>query len=271
LHLLTGAFPFLKPDAGEEGKAFTERWKNGTYADYAIVKATNVHVVPTRFSSVPSHHMQWYRPFAIAYGAAVEKGRLLHGQSVLVGGATGIHGIATVQVALASGASLVYVAGRSREKVSILAALDKRVKPIILDADMSTAKALLSAAIGAGGVDLYVDFLPFVDNDVLTIAGIAQVKDGGTAVLAGGVQAAISLPYGEFLRRQLTISGSFMSTPAAFPICVEMIGSGAVDMTPFTSTDFIGLANINASLEAAGAGHAKESAFHTFMLYPHGK
>jgi NADPH2:quinone reductase len=84
----------------------------GTYAEFAVCRADQVHPLPDRLSFAQGAALGV--PYATAYRALFHKAHAQRGESVLVHGASGGVGIAAVQIAVAAGLRVIGTAGTER-------------------------------------------------------------------------------------------------------------------------------------------------------------
>jgi len=82
---------------------------SGTYAEFALCKATQVHKLPANISFAEGAGVGV--PFATAYRALHQRAQTKPGETVLVHGATGGVGIAAVQLAHAHGCRVIGTGG----------------------------------------------------------------------------------------------------------------------------------------------------------------
>ncbi len=82
---------------------------SGTYAEYALCRADDVHPLPDRLSYPQGAALGV--PYGTAFRALFQRGRARPGERVLVHGASGAVGTATVQFALAAGLEVSGTAG----------------------------------------------------------------------------------------------------------------------------------------------------------------
>lgn len=149
----------------------------------------------------------------IAYGAFL-RGEFKTGQSVVINGATGNLGTASVLVALAMGASKIYAVGRNISVLHELKALDpKRITTVSLPDQMEDYSSVFSLQIGEA--DLLVDAVGVIDNSALVEAGLSVLRPQGTAVFLGGVISNVPVSYLTTLVKELNIKGSSMYPDSA--------------------------------------------------------
>jgi NADPH2:quinone reductase len=81
----------------------------GTYAEYALCTTAQVQPLPDKISF--SQGAAIYVPYATAYRALFQRAKAIAGETVLVHGATGGVGIASVQLARAAGLTVIGTGG----------------------------------------------------------------------------------------------------------------------------------------------------------------
>ena len=231
-----------------EGAAGPMRlWKNGSFAEKALYPAECITPLGAVEGFDPAR-LAALNVLTVAYGALLN-GEFRAGQRVIVAGATGNIGSAAVLLALAMGASSVAAAGRDEAVLETLTALDPaRVHAVSLRGEPSAYAQELARV--SGGADLSVDALGAAPNADATLACIAAPRIGGTAVIVGGVRGDIALPYPIFLRKELTLRGSYMFPRDAPSELLRMIASGILSLDAFGIHVFA-LANINEAIAQA--------------------
>jgi NADPH2:quinone reductase len=101
-----------------EGDAVMSRHTLGAFAELGNAKAILCDKVPTRLS-IPQAGV-FRGAYTTAYHALLQRGRLQHGEWVLVHGAAGGIGIAAIQVAKAFGAKVIATAGNEEKRRACL-------------------------------------------------------------------------------------------------------------------------------------------------------
>jgi NADPH2:quinone reductase len=82
---------------------------SGTYAEYALCEAAQVHPLPGKATFAQGAAINV--PYATAYRALFQRAKAVAGETVLVHGATGGVGIASVQLARAAGMTIIGTGG----------------------------------------------------------------------------------------------------------------------------------------------------------------
>lgn len=226
-------------------------WRTGTFAERALMPASTLVALPgaERF---PDPHRLAFLPWLTIAAGAVERSGLGPGDRVVVTGASGQLGGATVLLALARGAGTVVAVGRNADSLDRLAAIDHRVRPVRSSGDRSADAAAITAAFGGGDADVVVDALGPAPTADLTMAGFDVLRTDGTMVLVGGVRQVLPIPYGDLMRRRITLRGSWMaSNETAFAVW-RQVESGALDLGAL-DVETVGLDDPDAVLARAEA------------------
>ena len=141
----------VRADTGE--RVYVTGSLSGTYAEYALCRAEDVRPLPDALSYAQGAALG--TPYATAYRALFQRAAASAGERVLIHGASGGVGLATVQLALAAGLDVTGTAGS--EAGSELVAGQGGVR--VLDhRDPAHLAAALELA-GGRGFDLIVEFL----------------------------------------------------------------------------------------------------------------
>lgn len=234
-------------------------WRDGVFAERALCPKENLLRLPGAQSYEHLEKLAFLPWLAIA-GEGWVRGEQGPGQVVAVLGATGQLGAAAVLVALARGASRVVAVGRNTDALDRLAALDPRVVPVPLTGDRSHDAAAIARAgdagaitrSGRGGVDVVLDALGAAPSPDPTLAGYDALRPGGTLVLVGGVREDLAVPYGDLMRRRLTLRGSWMARPATVLALWRMIAAGTLDLAALEMRT-VGLDDPAGALDLAAA------------------
>jgi NADPH2:quinone reductase len=126
---------------------------SGTYAEYALCREEDVRPLPDSVSSAQGAAVG--TPYATAYRALFQRAAAAAGERVLIHGASGGVGLATVQLALAAGLDVTGTAGS--EAGSELVAAQGAVR--VLDHRDRAHLAVALELAGGRGFDLIVEFL----------------------------------------------------------------------------------------------------------------
>ncbi|WP_375485020.1 zinc-binding dehydrogenase [uncultured Jatrophihabitans sp.] len=209
-------------------------WRTGTFAERASMPASTLVALPGA-----EHYADLARlaflPWLTVAGGGVERSGMGPGDRVVVTGASGQLGGATVLLVLSRGAGTVVAVGRNVDSLERLAALDARVRTVRSIGDRAADAAAMTDALG-GDADVTIDALGPAPTADLTMAGLDVLRLDGTMVLIGGVRQTLPIPYDELMHRRITLRGSWMaSNETAFRIW-RQIESGALDLSALDVT-----------------------------------
>jgi alcohol dehydrogenase len=168
---------------------------------------------------------------------------------LIVSGATGNIGACAVLIGLAMGARRIVALGREAGVLQQLEAIDPaRIETVELKGDLERDRENIATA--ADGADLVYDMLGNVPTFAPTAAAIYALRRGGTAVLIGGVQAALDLPYSYVMLNEISIRGCMMYPRSAPAELLDMIRAGLLPIEKVQVRTFP-LEQVDAALEHA--------------------
>lgn len=143
----------------------------GTYAEYALAAATDAHALPDRISFAQGAAL--HIPYATAYRALFQIGKSKANECVLVHGASGGVGVATVQFAHAAGMRVIGTAGtdRGRELVT------REGADHVLDHKAPDFAAQIAKLTEGRGPDIIIEMLANINlgNDLKMLAPRGRV------------------------------------------------------------------------------------------------
>lgn len=201
-----------------------EVWHDGTFAEKALCAKETMIKLPGA-ENYPDPARLAFLPWLCVAAAGLHTAGSLAGRDVAVIGATGQMGGAAVLLALAEGAATVTAVGRNKVALDRLAELDPRVRTHQLTGDRATDAAAI------GPVDVALDALGATPTADATMAAYDCLRVRGTLVLVGGVRQDLTIPYGEFMHRRLTLRGSWMSDDETVRTVWSLVRSGALDLS----------------------------------------
>jgi NADPH2:quinone reductase len=144
---------------------------SGTYAEYALALESQVHRLPDRISF--SQGAGIYIPYGTAYHAIHHQGKAHGGETVLVHGASGGVGIASVQIARALGLTVFGTAGTAKG----LELVKREGAHQAFDHSKPDYKDEIMKATGGRGVDIILEMLANVNlgADLKLLAQMGRV------------------------------------------------------------------------------------------------
>ena len=173
----------------------------GSYAQYVVRDQTLWLPVPEGVELEQAALTLW--PFSTAHRVVADRLGVRLGDTVIVAGASGGMGLATVALARLMGARTIAVT-RSATKAAALR--DTYVDEVVVVSDHEAASAELLELTDGYGAEHAVDYTGDPDVLRLLVGGLAL---GGRLLVAAGEQASQSLPIGirQFVSLELTVLG----------------------------------------------------------------
>lgn len=208
--------------------AMRRTWRTGTFAERALMPASTLVALPGA-ESYPDLARLAFLPWLTVAAGAVERSALAPGARVVVTGASGQLGGATVLLALARGAGTIAAVGRNSASLERLAVIDPRVRTVRSVGDRAADRAAIAATLG-GEADVTIDALGPAPTADLTMAGFDVLRLDGTMVLLGGVRQTLPIPYDELMHRRITIRGSWMASNRTAYSVWRQVQSGLLDL-----------------------------------------
>ncbi len=141
----------VRADTGE--RVYVTDSLSGTYAEYALCHEADVRPLPEALSYAQGSAVGV--PYFTAYRALVQRAQPVEGERILIHGASGGVGIATVQLALAAGLDVVGTAGSEGGSELVAAQGDVSVLDHRDPAHLAAAMKLT----GGRGFDIIIEFL----------------------------------------------------------------------------------------------------------------
>ena len=188
--------------AFKSGDRVSAQVEFGAYAQKCVVPQVNCHPIPATMSFAEAAAMGL--TYLTAYFALVERGLYRFGETVLVNGAAGGVGLATIQLAKALGATVVASVGNA-EKAALARAqgADHVVRTDVPDLREAFRKQV-QHAVGSRGVDLVID--P-VGGDVFD-ASLRAIAWCGRVVVVGFAAGRIpDVKAGYLLVKNISVAG----------------------------------------------------------------
>jgi NADPH2:quinone reductase len=243
-----------KVGAGAEGK-FRPRQRvwvaasvSGTYAEAAVCDAGKVFALPDAVTFEQGAALGI--PYATAFRALMQRGGAKTGETVLVHGATGGVGVATVQFAKLAGLR-VLATGGSDEGRELLAGLGADA---IFDHGTPDYPDAIREATGGKGADVIVEMLANVN----LARDLAMLGRGGRVVVVGS-RGAIEINPRELMLRDADIRGVMLANASAVDLaeCHAAITRGLADgkLAPIVGQTFPLADAARAHHSVLAAGH----------------
>lgn len=206
-----------------EPLGFVGLTSNGAFAKFVVVEDYMVHKIP---DSMTFEQGAIVEPAAVA-AYAIQQSGMKMGDTVFIIGAGPI-GLLTVQVALATGASQIFVSDLSENRL-------KKAKEIGATHTFDARDQEISEKIRkitGNGVDVFIDAAG-AQNSFDT--GIKSLRNGGTAILVALFGKKITHDALDQTLRELTIKGT-AAYRNIFPQVIALISSGRLPVEKLISS-----------------------------------
>jgi len=215
---------------------------------HGILRPTCVHPEAFTFKlpdSVDFAQAAMVEPLAVGVHAA-RKAQIAPGDIAVVLGAGPI-GLVTALSALAAGCARVYISDLAEKKLEIAASLSPALVPVHAQSE-NIAKIVTRDTDGWGANVVF----EATGNAAAAATVFEPLCPGGCVVMIGGQPDPILYDTGAAMVREARIENIFRYAHA-FPRCVEMLATGAIDLTPLITRKFDFSESISAFEIAASA------------------
>lgn len=156
-------------------RVYFGRSATGSYAEFAVAAAKDVHPLPKRASFEQGAALAV--PYGTAFHALFQRGDAVAGETVLVHGATGAVGIAAVQFAKASGLRVLATGGSEEGR----ALLQRLGADAVFDHHAENYAAEIQKSLDGAPLDLVLEMLANVNLQ----RDLELIGDGGRIVVIG--------------------------------------------------------------------------------------
>ena len=204
---------------------------NGAFATYLRLPAANALRLPDNVSDEPASLTE---PLACCTRAVLEVARLgevvpSHDAPVVVSG-PGPIGLLCAQVARAVGHRVIILGtggDRARFEIARTLGFEERI-----DVTTTDPVATINAITAGKGVPVVIEAAGAAPS---LAAAIELATRGGTVVQIGLYGKSVPVPVDRLVIREVTLRGSFASTPSSWRSALDLMATGAVDLAPLVS------------------------------------
>ena len=241
--------------AGPIAERLQSYWRDGTLSEFVEWPASAVTSAED-LPGVDAEQLAAAMRFIVPYGGLL-RGRLAAGETLVVSGATGAYGAASVLLALAMGAGRVVALGRRREALDRL--LDKagdRVVAVVATGDAATDAAAIRAAAGRAP-QMAFDMVGGARDPNATLAALRSLGRNGRLVLMGSMSVDLPVPYLDMMLNGWEILGNFMYPRDAFARLFDLVRAGRLSLSAIEAKTYP-LAELPEAMEAAAAADSFE-------------
>lgn len=241
-----------------KGEALLAQHRDGALSELASVPAQNLARLPG--------DLDLDKCVRLGYWSIAHRGMKVRpdveGQNVAIVGATGHMGLGATFIALARGASRVFVIARNKARLEELRSVDaKRITALsVEDGEVSSR---LRAATGERGVDLLVDAQGFAEPTT-TLDALKAVGKRANVVFVGGVQGDVAARYDWYQWSGITISGSLNYLMSDVEELANLMAAGVFPLERIEIKSY-SLDEVRKALNEIGE---LPSAFHSPVIHP---
>lgn len=204
---------------------------SGTYAEQALCGESQVHPLPDRLSLQQGAALGV--PYGVAYRALFQKARAQAGETVLVHGATGGVGIASVQLAVAAGMTVIGTGGTQEGRDLVR---DQGAQHVLDHRSAGYLDEIMQLTNGAG-VNVIVEVLANVN-----LGKDLQLLSQQGRVVVIGSRGTVTIDPRDAMRREAAILGVllFSATPEELAEIHAGLGRGLAEgkLTPVIGREF---------------------------------
>jgi L-iditol 2-dehydrogenase len=203
------------------GVSCGEYRRHGAFAEYVAAPERVCYVLPEGVSYEAAAMVE---PAAVAVHAVDLARPSSEDAAVVVG--TGMIGLLVIQALRAAGVPQVAAVDVDAQRLAIAQQCGATE---IFVAGPEAAAQVVAATRGGATIALEC-----VGATAPIRTAIDALRKGGRLVLVGNVSPTVEMPLQAIVTRQLTLLGSCASA-GEYPRCLEMMASGAIDVTPLIS------------------------------------
>ncbi len=196
--------------------------RNGALAEYVAVPAKNLVRLPDEVSFEEGAIIT--DAIATPYKMIIDRAQLKGGESIAIFGAGGL-GLHAVQIAKLAGAKVIIVVDVRDEQLSRAKALGAT---FTINSTRESVVEKIRELTGGRGVDVAAEL---VGLQVTISQAVESLKSGGRAVIVGlGSENIQLIPPAIFIRKQLSLLGSYGFTKQTIEKLVELVATGKLNV-----------------------------------------
>ena len=197
---------------------------DGAFTDLVRVPERCLHRIP---DDVPFDHAALAEPTCVAYQALVVMSRVLPGLTVLIIG-PGPIGLFSLQVAKASGAGPVIVAGTAKDEIRLEVAKELGAE-VLINVSTEKVRQIVLERTNGNGCHLVIDA---AGNERALKLALDMVAPRGQVTKIGWGPKPINFSLDPLLSKAAHLQGTFSHTWATWEAVISMISQGKIQMEP---------------------------------------
>lgn len=233
----------------KEGVRLMNQYPVGGLAEYVVAPASSVATLPDNIDFVTAAR---FGHLGTSF-AALRRGELGAGHTLVVNGVTGTLGVAAVMIALALGVTKIFGIGRDRDQMARVTALaPRRVETRSSEDGLDLVDWVRTRTAGLGADVLY-DCSGRGQGRESTDALVEAVRTTGrVVVVSGDAEDDIVRSHPDILTDGVRVSGSNWFTSAEVDDMIAMIGAGVLDVSALEHRIF-SLVDVHDAWEVVGS------------------
>ncbi|KAL1604881.1 hypothetical protein SLS60_004421 [Paraconiothyrium brasiliense] len=208
-------------------KLMDEVWRDGKYGEYTLVPLESVFALDEqrlKELGYAENDLATITKYLCLGG--LRDINLQAGETIVVAPATGAFGGAAVACSVAIGATVIAM-GRNLDSLAQLEATFPRVKTVKITESVDDDVAALQAAAGGRAIDAVFEISPPQAAKSTHIKScILALKRGGRMSLMGGIQEDYPIPLRQVMRKNLTLTGTWMYNREQVLALIKMVETG---------------------------------------------
>lgn len=234
-------------------------YPQGGLCEYVKAPASAVITIPDGVTTDQASRLGY---LGTSY-AALRKGDVRAGSTVLILGATGTLGVGATLLALALGATRVFAVARDQGLLDRLAAIaPDRIRTLSLS-DQDLGEWVRSHNDGRG-VDVCIDALNHLAPATVTMSGVHALRRNGRLVSVGAMAEDLPLPMYRLMTQQISILTSLWFSVAEGEDLMRMAAAGILDLRHFDVLHF----PLDQANDALAAAEQRTGGFTSIIVDP---
>lgn len=248
---------------GEGARALHRDYPHGGMCEYVRAPARSVIGIPDNVTFDQASRLSY---IGTSY-AAMRKGDVRPGSSLLILGATGTLGVDAVLLALAMGVGKIFAVARNVELLERVKAFAPDRINIISLSDQDLGDWVRSLNYGGRGADVVIDALNHTAPASVSMNGINALRRGGRYIFVGAMPEPLPIPIYFLMTRQIQIFTSLWFSTAEGEEIMRMAEAGTLELDHFEINSF----SLDQANEALQSAEDRKGGFTSIIVHPHKK
>lgn len=200
---------------------------DGAYAEFIAVEQSLIHLIHDGLDYASACLLE---PMGVAAHALFEKCRVNPADKVVILGCGPI-ALMTLQILKAIGAGWIGLTGLTSDEAARFPLALRFGADRVINVERESAESIVKAATNGLGADVVIDL---TGSAKAIVDAFRFIKRDGRFCAIGLPHGDISIPWSDLVLKAIQIYFSFSSGHATWEKCMWLVGSGKVDLAPFT-------------------------------------